>query len=159
MGKVIAQHAFADAAAASGGWDADHGLPGRQRRADPVGPPAARGPWQHLIERMLEGHCEIFQGTGPYRPWMTVDVRDDAACHVGLLESERRQRRALPRLVDGDPPYEDIAAIDRVLPELRHDPGAIADKSPDRWKAREEEFRSIWAGLSCATTASAPPCR
>ena len=47
------------------------------------------GPWQHLIERMLEGHCEIFQGTGPYRPWMTVDVRDDAACHIGILASDK----------------------------------------------------------------------
>jgi hypothetical protein len=38
---------------------------------------------------MLKGRCEIFHGAGPYRPWMTVDVRDDAACHVGLLESDR----------------------------------------------------------------------
>ena len=62
--------------------------------ADNVGPILSAhhrggGPWQHLIGRMLEGRCEIFQGTGPYRPWMTVDVRDDAACHIGLLESDR----------------------------------------------------------------------
>src|SRR5262249_16262957 len=87
MGKVIAQHAFAEAAAAGGGWDAITVCP-----SDNVGPilsphHKAGGPWQHLIERMVEGHCEIFQGTGPYRPWMTVDVRDDAACHIGLLES------------------------------------------------------------------------
>ena len=88
MGKVIAQHAFADAAVANGRWDAITVCP-----ADNVGPILSAhhkdgGPWQHLIERMVEGRCEIFQGTGPYRPWMTVDVRDDAACHVGLLESE-----------------------------------------------------------------------
>ncbi len=149
MGKVIAQHAFADAAAASGTWDAITVCP-----ADNVGPILAAhhkdgGPWQHLIERMIEGRCEIFQGTGPYRPWMTVDVRDDAACHVGLLESESiaNGERYLAWSTDTRT-YEDIArSIDRVLPELHHDPGEIADNSPDRWKEREQEFRSIWAGL------------
>ena len=134
--------------------------------ADNVGPILSAhhkdgGPWQHLIERMLEGRCEIFQGTGPYRPWMTVDVRDDAASHVGLLESDSRSPtasatspgRRRPALRGHRP------SIDRVLPELHHDPGEIADNSPDRWKEREAEFRSIWAGLSCATTASAPPSR
>ena len=78
-----------DAAAASGRWDAITVCP-----SDNVGPILSPhhkdgGPWQHLIERMVEGRCEIFQGTGPYRPWMTVDVRDDAACHIGLLESDK----------------------------------------------------------------------
>ncbi len=149
MGKVIAQHAFADAAAASGTWDAITVCP-----ADNVGPILSPhhkdgGPWQHLIERMLEGRCEIFQGTGPYRPWMTVDVRDDAACHVGLLESESiaNGERYLAWSTETRT-YEDIArSIDRVLPELHHDPGEIADNSPDRWKEREQEFRSIWSGL------------
>jgi len=150
IGKVIAQRAFADAAAASSaGWDAITVCP-----ADNVGPIQSAhqrkgGPWQHLIERMLLGRCEIFQGTGPYRPWMTVDVRDDAACHSGLLESERvgngeryiawsTERRS----------YEDVVAtIDRVLPELRFDPGPVADNTPERHKEREAEFRAIWAGL------------
>ncbi len=87
--RSIAQHAFSDAAAASGRWDAITVCP-----SDNVGPILSPhhkdgGPWQHLIERMVEGRCEIFQGTGPYRPWMTVDVRDDAACHIGLLESDK----------------------------------------------------------------------
>ena len=93
---------------------------------------------------MLEGHSEQFQGTGPYRPWMPVDVRDDAACHVGLLESDRvaNGERFLAYSTEMWP-YEDIAAeIGRVLPELRHDPGPIADNSPERWKQREAEFRS-----------------
>jgi len=149
IGKVIAQHAFADAAASSGRWDAVTVCP-----SDNVGPILSAhhkdgGPWQHLIERMLEGRCEIFQGTGPYRPWMTVDVRDDAACHVGLLESgsvangERYLAMSTERRS-----YEDIArSIDRVLPELHHDPGEIVDNSPDRWKERQQEFRSIWSGL------------
>jgi nucleoside-diphosphate-sugar epimerase len=149
IGKVLAQHAFSDAAARSDGrWDAVTVCPG-----DNVGPILSPhhkdgGPWQHLIERMLEGHCEIFQGTGPYRPWMTVDVRDDAACHIGVLESERvaNGERYIAWSTETRT-YEDIAtSIDRILPELRHDPGPIVDNSPDRWKEREAEFRAIWAG-------------
>jgi nucleoside-diphosphate-sugar epimerase len=148
MGKVIAQRAFADAAGRSGRWDAITVCP-----ADNVGPILSAhhkdgGPWQHLIERMLRGRCEIFQGTGPYRPWMTVDVRDDAACHVGLLESEQvaNGERYIAWSTETRT-YEDVCAtIDRVLPELRHDPGPIADTTPERLKAREAEFRSIWAG-------------
>lgn len=149
LGKTIAQHAFADAAAASERWDAITICP-----ADNVGPILSAhhrtgGPWQHLIQRMVEGRCEIFQGTGPYRPWMTVDVRDDAVCHIGLLESElvANGERYLAYSTETRR-YEDIArSIDRVLPELRHDPGPIVDNSPDRWKEREAEFRSIWDGL------------
>lgn len=150
IGKVIAQRAFADAAAASSaGWDAITVCP-----ADNVGPiqsahQAAGGPWQHLIAQMLRGRCRIFQGTGPYRPWMTVDVRDDAACHAGLLESERvaNGERYIAWSTERRD-YEDVVAtIDRVLPELRHDPGPIADDTPERHQAREAEFRSIWAGL------------
>ena len=148
MGKVIAQRAFSDAAERSGRWDAITVCP-----ADNVGPILSAhqrtgGPWQHLIQRMLEGRCEIFQGTGPYRPWMTVDVRDDAACHIGLLESERvanGERYIAWSTETRD--YEDVCTtIDRVLPELRHDPGPIEDNTPERLKAREAEFRSIWAG-------------
>ena len=149
MGKVIAQHAFSDAAAASGRWDAITVCP-----SDNVGPILSPhhkdgGPWQHLIERMVEGRCEIFQGTGPYRPWMTVDVRDDAACHIGLLESDKvaNGERYLAMSTETRR-YEDIcASIDRLLPELHHDPGPIVDPSPDRWKEREDEFRSIWNRL------------
>jgi nucleoside-diphosphate-sugar epimerase len=148
MGKVIAQRAFADAAERSGRWDAITVCP-----ADNVGPILSEhqksgGPWQHLIGRMLRGRCEIFQGTGPYRPWMTVDVRDDAACHIGLLESERvsNGQRYIAWSTETRN-YEDVCTtIDRVLPELRHDPGPIVDSTPDRLKAREAEFRSIWAG-------------
>ena len=150
MGKVVAQHAFSEAAAASGRWDALTVCPG-----DNVGPilsPHQRGggPWQHLIGRMVEGRCEVFQGTGPYRPWMTVDVRDDAACHIGLLESDAVANGERYLAISTETrAYEDICrSIDRVLPELRHDPGPIVDGSPDRWKEREAEFRSIWAGLS-----------
>jgi nucleoside-diphosphate-sugar epimerase len=84
MGKLIAQRAFSDAAEKSDRWDAITCCP-----ADNVGPIQSahqkdKGPWQHNIEMMLLG--EYFQNDA-YRPWMTVDVRDDAECHIGLLES------------------------------------------------------------------------
>jgi nucleoside-diphosphate-sugar epimerase len=148
IGKVVAQRSFADAAAASD-WDAITVCP-----ADNVGPILSAhqqdGAWQGLIKRMVRGHCELYQATGPYRPWMTVDVRDDAACHVGLLESDRvaNGERYLAWSTETRD-YEDICTtIDRVLPELRHDPGPIVDNTPERWKEREAEFRSIWAGLT-----------
>ena len=34
-----------------------------------------------------ESHPNGYEQNAGYRPWMVVDVRDDAACHVGLLES------------------------------------------------------------------------
>jgi hypothetical protein len=80
---------------------------------------------------------------------MTVDVRDDAACHIGLLESDKvaNGERFLAMSTETRS-YEDICtSIDRLLPELHHDPGPIVDRSPDRWKEREDEFRSIWGGL------------
>ncbi len=150
IGKVIAQQAFSDAASRSGGrWDTITVCP-----ADNVGPilsahQKSGGPWQRLINEMLQGRCEIFQGTGPYRPWMTVDVRDDAACHVGLLESQQvaNGERYLAWSTETRS-YEDICtSIDRILPELHHDCGPIIDATPERLKAREQEFRSIWAGL------------
>ena len=148
MGKVLAERTFADAAARSGRWDSITVCPG-----DNVGPILSAhhrtgGPWQHLIQLMVEGRCEIFQGTGPYRPWMTVDVRDDAACHVDLLESDEvaNGERYIAWSTETRS-YEDICAtIDRVLPELNHDTGPIVDATPDHRKAREQEFRSIWSG-------------
>ena len=92
MGKVIAERAFAEAAEHSGGrLGRDH----RAARPTTSGRSSRRtrrtwGPWQHLIELMLLGECcEIFQGTGAVPAVDAVDVRDDAACHVGLLESDR----------------------------------------------------------------------
>ena len=83
---------------------------------------------------------------------MTVDVRDDAACHIGLLESDKvaNGERYLAMSTETRT-YEDICtSIDRLLPELHHDPGPIVDPSPDRWKEREDEFRSIWARAAAA---------
>ena len=79
MGKIVAQRAFADAAVESGTWEAITCRP-----ADNVGPILSAhqkdyGPWQHNIEMMLLGK---YYQNGVYRPWMTVDVRDDAECHI-----------------------------------------------------------------------------
>ena len=145
MSKVIAQRAFSEAAERSGGWDAITCCPG-----DNVGPILSahqkdKGPWQHNIENMLLGE---YQQNLAYRPWMTVDVRDDAECHIRLLESIDVQNgdRYIAWSTD-TPKVEDIcASIDRLLPEIGHDTPAVTDPFPDRIKAREAEFRDIWAG-------------
>jgi nucleoside-diphosphate-sugar epimerase len=144
MGKLIAERAFAEAAAAHGGWDAITCCPG-----DNVGPIQSAhqkdmGPWQHHIEGMLAGR---YEQNGVYRPWMTVDVRDDAACHIGLLESDkvRNGERYIAWSADTRNVETICADIDRLLPELRHQWTAPVDPQPDRLKAREAEFRAIWA--------------
>jgi len=145
IGKVIAERAFSDAAAAHGGWDAITCCPG-----DNVGPLQSahqRGnvAWQHQIALMLEGTCPQ---NWAYRPWMTVDVRDCADAHVGLLESVA--------VVSGERyiacsteqrPVEDICrSIARLLPELDFTPPPASDDFPDKVRAREAEMRAIWAG-------------
>ena len=148
MGKLLAQRAFSESADRSGRWDAITCCPG-----DNIGPILSAhhkdmGPWQHLIGKMLEGDGELFQGTGPYRPWMTVDVRDDAQCHIGLLESAavRNGERYLAWSTETRRMEDICADIDRLLPELRFRVPPVTDSSPDRIKAREAEFRKIWAG-------------
>ncbi len=144
MGKVIAQRAFSDAAEIHGGWDAITCCP-----ADNVGPILSphqkdMGPWQHNIEMMLLG--EYYQN-GAYRPWMTVDVRDDAACHVGLLESLDVQNgeRYIAWSTDMRNVEDICADIDRLLPELRHATPEVTDPFPERIQAREAELRAVWA--------------
>ncbi len=145
IGKVLAERMFAEAAEKSGRWDSVAVCPG-----DNVGPILSAhqtrgGPWQSQIGRMLKG--EIPQNMS-YRPWMTVDVRDDAACHVGLLESAliKNGERYIACSTERRN-VEDIAAsIDRLLPELRYAGGVVIDNAPDRIKAREAEMRAIWAG-------------
>lgn len=146
MGKVIAERTFSEAAAEHGGWDAITCCP-----ADNVGPIQSAhqkdmGPWQHNIEMMLLG--KYFQN-GAYRPWMIVDVRDDADCHIGLLEStEVHNGERYIAWSTETRNVEDICAdIDRLLPELGHATPEITDPFPDRIKAREAELRAIWAGI------------
>ena len=144
MGKVIAERTFSDAAEKSGFWDAVTCCPG-----DNVGPILSahqkeKGPWQHHIESMLLGE---YQQTQAYRPWMLVDVRDTAECHVRLLETSavRNGERYIAwstEMID----VEDIcASIDRLLPELGHDTPEVTDPFPERIQKREAELRGIWA--------------
>ena len=144
MGKLIAERSFAEAAAASGFWDAITCCPG-----DNVGPILSAhqkdmGPWQHNIETMLTGR---YGQNGVYRPWMTVDVRDDAACHIGLLESltVRNGERYIAWSTDTRNVEDICASIDRLLPELGFAGAELVDPFPDRLKAREAEFRANWA--------------
>ncbi len=144
MGKVIAQRVFSDAAELHGGWDAITCCP-----ADNVGPIQSphqkdMGPWQHNIEMMLLGK---YYQNGAYRPWMTVDVRDDAACHVGLLESVEVQNgeRYIAWSTDMRNVEDICADIDRLLPELGHATPEVTDPFPERIQAREAELRGVWA--------------
>lgn len=145
MGKVLAERLFAEAAQRHGGWESVACCPG-----DNVGPILSAhqqdmGPWQKLIAGMLRGECAQ---TGVYRPWMPVDVRDDAACHIGLLESAAVQNgeRYIAWSAEAVPVEEVNRGIGRLLPELRHAPGPVVDGQPERIRAREADMRAIWAG-------------
>lgn len=145
MGKVLAQRIFSEAAEENGDWDAITVCP-----ADNVGPIQSAhqkdmGPWQHNIEMMLEGR---YYQNGAYRPWMVVDVRDDAECHIQLLESTRVKNGE--RYISWSTEMrnvEDICAdIDRLLPELNFEVTDPIDPFPERIQAREQELRKIWWG-------------
>ena len=143
MGKELAEHIFAEAAAESGWWEAISCCP-----SDNVGPILSAhqkdmGPWQHNIEMMLIGN---YYQTEAYRPWMTVDVRDTAAVHVGLLESlyAKNGERYLSWSTERRNVEDVCADIDRLLPELGHAAPEITDQFPERLQAREQELRAIW---------------
>ncbi|MEM1249449.1 MAG: NAD-dependent epimerase/dehydratase family protein [Acidobacteriota bacterium] len=143
MSKVLAERLFTQAAEEHGGWDLLVCCPG-----DNVGPILSahqkeKGPWQHIIEGMLLGSYEQTQA---YRPWMTVDVRDDAECHVRLLESTEvhNGERYIAWSTDTVPVEDVCSSIHRLLPELGHDTPAITDPFPDRIQARAAELRAIW---------------
>ena len=145
MGKLLAEQLFADAGKTHGGWDAITCCPG-----DNVGPIQSShqqtgGPWQRLIAGMLQGDCPQ---TPVYRPWMTVDVRDDADCHIALLESlsVKNGERFIAWSTETRPVEQICADIDRLLPELQHDTPAVTDSQPERVRLREAEMRRIWAG-------------
>ena len=144
MGKLIAERSFAQAAARSGRWEAIACLP-----SDNMGPIQSAhqkdmGPWQHHVELMLLGK---YPQSGSYRPWMPVDVRDDAECHVRLLES--LQVRSGERYLAWSAECHNVEAISRrirdLLPELGLAEPVLDDRHPAEIKAREAELRAIWA--------------
>lgn len=144
MGKVLAERAFAEAAERSGAWDAVTVCP-----ADNLGPIQSahqvRGAWQGIVAGMLTGK---YVQTGAYRPWMLVDVRDDADCHIGLLTSTEvdNGERYIAWSTDTRNVEEVHDRIGVLLPELALEPAELVDPFPDRIKAREAELRAIWAG-------------
>ena len=147
MGKVMAERRFAQAAEASGRWDAIAICPG-----DNVGPILSAhqqdmGPWQSLVKKMLLGECRE-NTLGSYRPWMPVDVRDDAECHVGLLESGevRNGERYIAWSTEKRDVGDVCADIDRLLPELGFDAPPLTDTHPEHIRARRDELRAIWWG-------------
>ncbi len=147
MGKVLAERAFADAADASGRWDAITCCPG-----DNVGPIQSThqkngGPWQHHIETMLLG--KYTQNViGAYRAWYTVDVRDVAEAHIRMLESVNvnNGERFIAWSTETRNVEDVCASIDRLLPELGFAGAELIDPLPESVQAREAEFRAIWGG-------------
>ena len=144
MGKIIAENSFSEAAEKNGAWDAITCCP-----ADNVGPIQAphqkdRGPWQHHIESMLLGN---YNQTWVYRPWTPVDVRDDAACHIGLLESVhvKNGERYIAWSTESINVEDVCAGIDSVLPELNFKVTAPVEVHPEKLQAREQKYRAIWA--------------
>jgi nucleoside-diphosphate-sugar epimerase len=144
MGKVTLERMFTEAAADHGGWDCIRVCP-----ADNVGPILSAhqkdmGPWQHNIEMMLRG--KYFQ-TGAYRPWMIVDVRDDAECHIRLLENVNvsNGERYIAWSTETCNVEDVCASIDRLLPEIGHATPEVTDEFPERIQVREAEMRGIWA--------------
>lgn len=144
MGKIIAENAFSNAAEQSGRWDAVTCCP-----ADNVGPILSAhqkdyGPWQHNIETMLLGE---YSQSWVYRPWMPVDVRDNAACHIGLLESVhvKNGERYIAWSTDTVNVEDVCAGIARLLPELDFQVTDPVEVHPEKLQAREEKYRGIWA--------------
>ncbi len=144
MGKIIAENSFSEAAEKNGAWDSITCCP-----ADNVGPIQAphqkdRGPWQRHIEAMLLGN---YDQTWVYRPWTPVDVRDDAACHIGLLESVhvKNGERYIAWSTETINVEDVCAGIDSVLPELNFKVTAPVEVHPEKLQAREQKYRAIWA--------------
>jgi nucleoside-diphosphate-sugar epimerase len=147
IGKILLERAFADAAEASGRWDAITCCPG-----DNVGPILAThqkevGPWQHNVETMLLGQYTE-NVIGAYRPWWTVDVRDTAEAHVRMLESEKVKNgeRFIAWSTDSREVDDVCASIDRLLPELGFAGGTKVDPFPAPIQARKAEFQAAWGG-------------
>lgn len=145
LGKILAETAFSEAAAINGRWDAITCCP-----ADNVGPILSRhqkdsGPWQHHVEEMLGGK---YEQNWVYRPWFPVDVRDNAAAHVGLLESSqvKNGERYIAWSTEAWDVEDVCAGIAAVLPELKFDVTEAFDQHPEKLQARQAKYRAIWAG-------------
>lgn len=141
--KLLVDRTFTAAATESGAWDLISVCPG-----DNVGPIQSphqvKGDWQQRVAETLQGTCNE---SPAYRPWQTVDVRDDAECHVRLLESTevRNGDRFIAWSTDSRPVHQVCSDIDRILPELRHGTPSLTDPYPDALKQRRERMLANWA--------------
>ena len=144
--KQQAEHSFAEAAEQDGSWDAITCCP-----ADNVGPIQSAhqgdaGPWQGLIKKMLLGECN--PAVHGYRPWHTVDVRDTADCHIGLLDSVNvtNGERYIAYSTDKIDIEEVCARIDQLLPELGYATPDLAQNLSEKDLQRSRERRAVYAG-------------
>lgn len=145
IGKEQAERAFTEAAEKNGRWDTIRCCP-----SDNVGPIQSEhqksgGPWQHLIELMLQGECN--PAVHGYRPWHTVDVRDHAACQVGLLESVfvKNGERYIAYSTDRIDLEDVCRSIDRLLPELGYaTPDLTEDLDEEALRKSRERRAAYW---------------
>jgi dihydroflavonol-4-reductase len=144
--KQQAEQLFAEAAADSCMWDAVVCCP-----ADNVGPIQTAhqgdgGPWQGLMKKMLLGECN--PAVHGYRPWHTVDVRDSAACQIGLLESVKVKNgeRYIAYSTDKVDIEEVCARIDRLLPELGFATPDMTEDLDEEARRRSAQRRAVYAG-------------
>ena len=143
MGKILAETAFAEAAEQHGGWDAITCCP-----ADNVGPILSAhqknyGPWQRHVSTMLEGN---YEQNWVYRPWFPVDVRDNALCHIRMLESTKVKNgeRYIAWSTEAWNVESICARINELLPEIRLQVTEPREVHPERLQARESRYRGLW---------------
>ncbi len=88
-----------------------------------------------------------YEQTWAYRPWYIVDVRDNAACHVGLLESVqvKNGERYIAWSTDAVDVADICAHIATLLPELNFKVTEPVEVHPEKLQAREKSFRDNWA--------------
>ena len=67
---------------------------------------------------------------------MTVDVRDDAECHIRLLENVnvKNGERYIAWSTDTRKVEDVCASIDRLLPELGHATPSVTDNFPSAFR-------------------------
>ncbi len=143
MGKILAENLFAAAAAKHGDWDAVTCCP-----ADNVGPILSAhqkgyGPWQSHINSMLEGN---YEQNWVYRPWFPVDVRDNALCHIRMLESTKVSNGE--RYISWSTEVWNVesicARISELLPEINLEVTDPREVHPEKLQARESRYRALW---------------
>ena len=92
-----------------------------------------------------------------YRPWMTVDVRDDAECHIRLLENVSVQNgdRYIAWSTDTRNVEDICASIDRLLPELGHATPKSQIRFLSAFKPANKRCATSGHNANCAMTVSA----